>query len=177
MRRPAILAPTGDEKAPRTVVASGPCSSYCWGRPSLSPPYFPLFSTLALCVACLFGCERFERTKECAALADSVNAVMHSIQEENETGLAPANLRVCAKQYAQLADELGPMEFGERQMALDVAVFRRQLDQAAELTTDLARAKAHNELAEAALIGRELSALQAPMKGSAYKMNTWCQKP
>src|SRR5690606_34334771 len=102
---------------------------------------------------------------------------MQAIETQSSGELTPAKLKLSAQRYASLAEALGPLEFEDRQMALDVAAFRRTLSQAAELCEELAQAKAKNERAQAELVRRELEALRVPMKGSSYKMNAWCHSP
>jgi hypothetical protein len=125
----------------------------------------------------LVGCERITRARQCAALVESVNGSMQAIRGAAEAGLSPALLETSADHYSALAESLGPMQFNDLQMALDVESFRRSLTQAAELCRELASAKAKNERAQAALLKRDLEALKAPMKTSAYKMNSWCAEP
>ena len=139
-----------------------------------------LFCRLSFCtLSCLLllGCERITRARQCAVLVESVNGSMQAIRDAAEAGLSPELLEASAEHYAGLAATLGPMQFSDLQMALDVESFRRSLTQAAELCTELAAAKARNERAQAALLQRELEALKGPMKTSAYKMNSWCGEP
>lgn len=130
---------------------------------------------LALCG--VLGCERMTRAKQCVELIEAVNPAMQAIEAQSTGELTPAKLKLGARHYSSLAEKLGPLEFDDRQMALDVADFRRTLSQAAELCEELAQAKADSELAQAELVRRELTALKAPMSSSSYKMNAWCHAP
>jgi hypothetical protein len=123
------------------------------------------------------GCERISRARQCSSLVDSVNQTMDALKEEAEQALSPESLQRSARHYTVLADVLGPMEFNDRQMAVDVEAFRRLLVRAAELCVELSQARRQNEWARAALLKKELGALRTPMKASAYKMNTWCHAP
>ena len=124
----------------------------------------------------VLACDRVSRIRQCAGLVDAVNGSMRGIglaagNESLEQGLVSN-----ADRYVALAQQLGPMEFNDKQMALDVEAFRRLLMRAAELCEKLRAAVQSNERAQAALLGRELEALEGPMKASAHKMNTWCQE-
>src|SRR5690606_5951237 len=75
----------------------------------------------------LLGCERITRVKQCVALVDAVNTAMDAIKSESEGKLDPGSLELAASHYAELAEVLGPMQFNDQQMALDVEAFRRLL--------------------------------------------------
>lgn len=122
----------------------------------------------------LVGCERVRRASQCEALADSVNTTMSAVTKETES-ITPTTLRAGAHLYASLSQTLGPMQFSDQQMAIDVESFRRSLDSAARLCEQLADDLTQNELAQAALKKRDLEALKGPMKTQAYKMNAWCR--
>ena len=134
----------------------------------------PEFACLALGLLCLVGCERVRRASQCDLLADSVNTTMRAVAEETKS-ITPATLRTGARLYASLSQTLGPMQFSDRQMAIEVESFRRSLDSAARITEQLADDLTQNELAQAALHRRDLEALRGPMKTQAYKMNAWCR--
>ena len=89
--------------------------------------------------------------------------------------ITPTTLRTASRLYTDLSQTLGPMQFSDRQMALDVEAFRRSIDTAALLSAQLADDLSQNELAQGALKKRDLEALKGPMKTQAYKMNTWCR--
>lgn len=99
---------------------------------------------------------------------------MRAVAEETKS-ITPATLRAGARLYASLSQILGPMQFSDRQMAIEVESFRRSLDSAARITEQLADDLTQNELAQAALHRRDLEALRGPMKTQAYKMNAWCR--
>ncbi|HEY6722407.1 MAG TPA: hypothetical protein VI197_00210 [Polyangiaceae bacterium] len=99
---------------------------------------------------------------------------MHSISEET-ANITPTSLRSGARHYEALSQALGPMQFSDRQMAIDVESFRRSLDSAAYLCNELAEDLSKKELAQAALHKRDLDALKGPMKSQAYRMNNWCR--
>lgn len=115
------------------------------------------------------------RASQCERLSDTVNGAMHSIREETAS-ITPQSLLAGARHYEALSRALGPMEFSDRQMAIDVESFRRSLDSAAYLCSELAKDLSKNELAQAALHRRDLDALKAPMKMQAYRMNNWCRE-
>jgi len=92
------------------------------------------------------------------------------------TSITPASLRSGADRYANLSQALGPMQFSDREMAIDVESFRRSLDSAAYLCNLLADDLSNQELAQAGLHKRDLEALKGPMKSQAYRMNTWCRE-
>jgi hypothetical protein len=123
----------------------------------------------------LVGCERVRRASQCEELADKVNPTMSAVTEETKS-ITPSTLRTGARLYASLAEALGPMQFSDRQMAMDVESFRRSLDSAARLSEQIADDLTQNELAQAALHKRDLEALKGPMKTQAYKMNAWCRQ-
>jgi hypothetical protein len=100
---------------------------------------------------------------------------MRSISEETAS-ITPESLRSVARHYEALSQALGPMQFSDRQMAIDVESFRRSLDSAAYLCSELADDLSKNELGQAALHRRDLDALKAPMKSQAYRMNSWCRE-
>lgn len=146
-------------------------------EPLSNASFFCHLSLIGL--TCLFqlGCERVTRARQCAELVESVNDSMHAIRSAAQAGLSPTLLESSAEQYSALAAKLGPMQFNDLQMALDVESFRRTLTQASDLCRQLATAKENNERAQAASLERELEALKVPMKTSAYKMNSWCGAP
>lgn len=123
------------------------------------------------------GCERVRRAQQCHELAETVNDTMSAIEQETEGNINAESLRSSAQRYSGLSEALGPMEFSDRQMALDVEAFRRTLTTAANLCEQLADAIKTNERAQAAQYKNQLEALKAPFKGHAYKMNSWCREP
>lgn len=100
---------------------------------------------------------------------------MQTISEETAS-ITPASLRSGAQHYEALSQALGPMQFSDRQMAIDVESFRRTLDSAAYLCNELAEDLSNDELAQAALHKRDLDALKPAMKSQAYRMNSWCRE-
>lgn len=123
------------------------------------------------------GCERVRRAQQCHELANAVNETMSAIEHETENNINAESLRSSAQRYSDLSEALGPMEFSDRQMALDVEAFRRTLTTAADLCRNLAAAVKSNERAQAAQYQNELEALKTSFKGHAYKMNSWCREP
>ena len=123
------------------------------------------------------GCERVRRARQCQRLADAVNDTMSAIEQETDDNITATSLRSSAQRYSDLSEALGPMEFSDREMALDVEAFRRTLTSAADLCHDLAEAVKSNERAQAAQYQNDLEALKVPFKSHAYKMNTWCREP
>lgn len=115
------------------------------------------------------------RASQCERLADTVNSTMHAITSDT-ANITPASLRSGADHYANLSQALGPMQFSDREMAIDVESFRRSLDSAAYLCNLLADDLSNHERAQAALHKRDLEALKGPMKSQAYRMNTWCRE-
>jgi len=115
------------------------------------------------------------RASQCERLSDAVNKTMHSITQETST-ITPSSLRAGARHYTGLSQALGPMQFSDRQMAIDVESFRRSLDSAAYLCGALAEDLSKRELAQAALHKRDLEALKGSMKSQAYRMNSWCRE-
>lgn len=100
---------------------------------------------------------------------------MRAVTSETAS-ITPESLRAGAQHYATLSQALGPMQFTDRQMAIDVESFRRSLDSAAYLCNELAEDLSNKELAQAALHKRDLDALKGPMKSQAYRMNSWCRE-
>lgn len=145
-----------------------------YSRGLLPHPVANLICAGALALSLLAGCDRMRRASQCERLADTVNTTMRTISEETAS-ITPASLRSGAQHYEALSQALGPMEFSDRQMAIDVESFRRSLDSAAYLCHELAEDLSKNELAQAALHKRDLDALKAPMKLQAYRMNSWCR--
>ena len=115
------------------------------------------------------------RASQCERLADTVNSTMQAITSDTAS-ITPASLRSGAERYANLSLALGPMQFSDREMAIDVESFRRTLDSAAYLCNQLADDLSNHERAQAALHKRDLEALKGPMKSQAYRMNTWCRE-
>lgn len=143
-------------------------------RGSLSKRVFELAILGGLGLLLLVGCERVRRASQCERLADSVNTTMKAVADETKS-ITPTTLRAGARHYASLSQTLGPMQFSDRQMALEVESFRRSLDSAALLTDQLADDLTRNQLGRTAVHKRDLEALRGPMKTQAYKMNAWCK--
>lgn len=134
-----------------------------------------LSSVCGLAFLLLVGCDRLRRASQCERLADAVNETMQTITSETAS-ITPASLREGARHYESLSQALGPMQFSDRQMAIDVESFRRSLDSAAYLCNELAEDLSKKELGQAALHKRDLEALKGPMKTQAYRMNSWCRE-
>jgi len=142
---------------------------------TLSTRVTELAYVCGLAVCFLTGCERMRRASQCERLADAVNSTMRAITSDTAS-ITPASLRSGAAHYASLSQALGPMQFSDREMAIDVESFRRSLDSAAYLCTQLADDLSNHELAQAGLHKRDLEALKGQMKSQAYRMNSWCRE-
>ncbi|HEU5074253.1 MAG TPA: hypothetical protein VFU02_08770 [Polyangiaceae bacterium] len=141
----------------------------------MSPHVSRLICAGCLALWLLAGCDRLRRASQCERLADAVNGAMRSISNDTAS-ITPASLHAGARHYEALSQALGPMQFSDRQMAIEVESFRRSLDSAAYLCQELAEDLDKNELAQAALHKRDLDALKGPMKSQAYRMNVWCRE-
>jgi hypothetical protein len=100
---------------------------------------------------------------------------MAQIGTQGSDTLSEERLREAAELYERLARELGPMEFSEKELALEVASLNRILVQAATTTTNLADAAAGDERAQASLIKRELGSLGSQMRLQGSKIDRTCR--
>jgi hypothetical protein len=123
----------------------------------------------------LLGCERLGKARQCQKLAETVNEAMAQIGTQGSDTLSEERLREAAELYERLARELGPMEFSEKELALEVASLNRILVQAATTTTNLADAAAGDERAQASLIKRELGSLGSQMRLQGSKIDRTCR--
>lgn len=124
----------------------------------------------------LSACERIGRARQCQRLAETVNEAMAEIGGE-EQQLNQAGLLRAAAQYESLAQRLGPMEFSERELALEVASLNRLLSEASVTTKNLASAVADDERAQASLYKRELRTLGTQMKLQGNRIDRTCRGP
>jgi hypothetical protein len=102
---------------------------------------------------------------------------MARITDETRGDLAEARLRRAAGLYDELAQNLGPMEFSEKQLAIEVASLNRLLLEASATTHDLADAVAGDERAQASILKRELDSLGTQMKVQGNKIDRTCRAP
>jgi hypothetical protein len=123
------------------------------------------------------GCERITQARQCQELASTVNEAMERIREVSESKPTPEELHEASRAYANLAQHLGPLEFAEKQLAIDVAELNRILERAASATLELARARAGDERAQASLLERELQAMSLQMQAQGTKLDRACAKP
>lgn len=121
------------------------------------------------------ACERVGRARQCQELSETVNEAMAQIRSEKPEPLSAARLREASSVYEGLANDLGPMKFSEKELALEVASLNRMLLKAAGTTRRLAAAVAEDERAQASWLKRELDTLGAQMRLQGSKIDRACR--
>ncbi len=129
---------------------------------------------LALLAALATGCERFERTRQCRALAELVNPELEAIEKVQQSGKHDAKtFEDISNRYRQLSERMKAFEAKESLVSTIVTQYVELLKETATVTRSLSDAlrekdviRARHEELELERIARQQRVLSSQLGGA-----------